>query len=269
MRALAAAPVLLLLAATAAPAFADDGPPLIDDVLAMDETGGRQLAVTFADETRRRAMATAATALGSQAGLERRGWEIARLLDRYSRQLHRIYRFRDLMLREAGFMVQPPVLAETRDAFLLARDQTQAAAAGRVVTILASEKLVSAVPSWTDFLVRTWPEPAVPAAVLFPRGAEEEALWEARVREGWEAGRRLADEIFADDLDRLNGIFTGLILWHRLHLAGMVTAPVIGTREVAVAGGGETLRIAERFVAIDRAASLVSDPAAWRAVVTP
>ena len=141
----------------------------------------------------------------------------------------------------------------TRDAFLLARDQNRAASAGRVVTILAREKLVSAVPSWTDFLVRTWPDLAVPAAVLFPRGAEEEALWQDWVREGWREGRQLADEIFADDLDRLNGIFTGLILWHRLHLAGMVTAPMIGTREVAVAGGGETLRIAERFVAIDRA----------------
>ncbi len=263
------AALALAAALAASPVMADDGPPGIADVLAMDAGEGRQLSVSFADETRRRAMAHAARSLGSQAGLKRRGWEIARLLDRYSRQLHRIYRFRDLMLRESGFMVQPPVLAETRDAFALARSGARAASAGRVVTILAPEKLVSAVPSWTDFLVRTWPDPARPAAVLFPRGLEEEALWEDWVREGWRAGRRLADEIFRDDLDRLNGIFTGLILWHRLHLAGMVTAPVIGTREVAVAGGGESLRIAERFVAIDRAASLVSDPAAWRAVVTP
>jgi len=267
MRHLATLALAAVLAA--AGASADTGPPGVDGVLAMEAGSGRQLAVTFAEETRRRAMAHAARALGSQAGLKRRGWEIARLLDRYSPQLHRIYRFRDLMLREGGFMVQPPVLAETRDAFILARDQSTAASAGRVVTILAGEKLVSAVPSWTDFLHRTWPDPAVPAAVLFPRGAEEEDLWEEWVREGWRQGHRLAGEIFADDLDRLNGIFTGLILWHRLHLAGMVTAPEIGTREVAVAGGGATLRIAERFVAIDRTAGLVSDPRQWQAVVTP
>ena len=267
MRHLATLALAGVLAASAA--TADDGPPGIDRILALDEGAGRAIAVTFADETRRRAMAHAARSLGSQAGLKRRGWEIARLLERYSRQLHRIYRFRDLMLREGGFMVQPPVLAETRDAFILARDQAAAASAGRVVTILAAEKLVSAVPSWTDFLVRTWPEPAVPAAVLFPRDEAEERLWEAQVREGWRDGRRLAGEIFADDLDRLNGIFTGLVLWHRLHLAGMVTAPAIGTREVAVAGGGATLRIAERFVAIDRTAALVSDPGQWQAIVTP
>lgn len=265
MRHTAALALAGILAASAA--AADDGPPPVEEILAMDASTGRALAVTFADETRRRAMAHAARSLGSQAGLKRRGWEIARLLDRYSPQLYRIYRFRDLMLRQDGFMVQPPVLAETRDAFHLARDQATAATAGRVVTILAGEKLVSAVPAWTDFLVRTWPEPAVPAAVLFPRGAEEEERWEAWVREGWQDGHRLADEIFADDLDRLNGIFTGLILWHRLHLAGMVTAPAIGTRELAVAGGGGTLRIAERFVSIDQAASLVADPAAWRSVV--
>ncbi len=260
------APVMALVLASAAAA---DGPPGVTEILAMDARSGRALAVTFADETRQRAMEHAGRALGSQAGLQRRGWELARLLERYAPQLHRIYRFRDLMLREAGFMVQPPVLAETRDAFLLAREQNRAASAGRVVTILAAEKLVSAVPSWTDFLVRTWPAPAIPAAVLFPRDRDEEALWEGWVREGWNDGRRLADAIFRDDLDRLNGIFTGLVLWHRLHLAGMVTAPVIDTREVAVAGGGTILRIAERFVAIDRAARLVSDPDAWQAVVTP
>ena len=267
MRHLATLALAGVLAASAA--AADAGPPQVEEILALDEGAGRAIAVTFADETRRRAMAHAARSLGSQAGLQRRGWEIARLLERYSPQLHRIYRFRDLMIRQDGFMVQPPVLAETRDAFVLARDQAAAASAGRVVTILAGEKLVSAVPAWTDFLVRTWPEPAVPAAVLFPRGAQEEDLWEEWVREGWGQGHRLAGEIFADDLERLNGIFTGLILWHRLHLAGMVTAPAIGTREVAVAGGGATLRIAERFVAIDRTAALVSDPGQWQAIVTP
>ena len=264
-------PATLAIAAflAAATAAADTGPPEVDEILALDAAAGRAIAATFQEETRRRAMSHAARSLASQAGLQRRGWEIARLLDRYSQQLHRIYRFRDLMLREGGFMVQPPVLAETLDAFILARSGASAASAGRVVTILAGEKLVSAVPAWTDFLMRTWPDPAVPASVLFPRDAEEEDLWEVWVHEGWRDGRRLADEIFADDLARLNGIFTGLILWHRLHLAGMVTAPTIGTREVAVAGGGATLRIAERFIAIDRAASLVSDPQQWQAIVTP
>lgn len=49
-------------------------------------------------------MANAARAWGAQAGTRHRGWEIGVILDRYAPQLHRIYRFRDLMIREAGFM---------------------------------------------------------------------------------------------------------------------------------------------------------------------
>ena len=262
---------VLLAAAFTAAAFtttAASEPHHLDEILAMDGATGPELAVSFEDETRRRAMTTAARALGAQAGLQRRGWEISQVLARYAPQLNRIYRFRDLMIREAGFMVQPPVLAETRDAFILARSGSSAASAGRVVKIVAREKIVSAVPAWRDFLVRDWPEPETPASILFPRTPEETEMWEERVREGWGSGYRLAGEIFADDLTRLNGIFTGLILWHHMRLAGMVTAPDVGTREVAVAGGGTTLRIAERFVAIDQAAALVADPGQWRPVVS-
>ena len=255
-----------IAAASIAVADADE-PPLLDKVLAVDGSSGREIAVSFEDETRRRAMATAARAFGAQAGLQRRGWEISQVLARYAPQLNRIYRFRDLMIREAGFMVQPPVLAETRDAFILARSGAQAASAGRVVKIVAREKIVSSVPAWRDFLVRDWPEPETLATILFPRTPAENALWEEGVREGWGSGYRLAGEIFADDLNRLNSIFTGLILWHHMRLAGMVTAPDVGTREVAVAGGGTTLRIAERFVAIDQAAALVADPGQWRPLV--
>ena len=243
-------------------------PPTLAEILEVDAGSARQVAVTFADETRRRAMATAARAWGARAGIRHRGWEIGVILDRYAPQLHGIYRFRDLMIRTSGFMVQPPVLAETRDAFLLARDHSAAASAGRVVKILAAERIVSAVPTWRDFLQRAWPEPAPPAAILLPEGTEEQELWEAWVREGWDSGTRLADEILADDLRRLNAIFTGIILWHRLEIAGMVTSPDVATTSNTVTGTGTTLRIAERFVSIDQAARLVADPAAWQAIVT-
>ena len=241
-------------------------PPTLAEILAVDGRSAHEVAATFEAETRRRAMANAARAWGAQAGIRHRGWEIGVILDRYAPQLHGIYRFRDLMIREAGFMVQPPVLAETRDAFRLGRDHLHAASAGRVVKILAAERIVSAVPTWRDFLERSWPEPSAPAAILFPRGPAEQALWETWVREGWRAGTLLADEILVDDLARLNAIFTGIILWHRLEIAGMVTAPHVGTREAAVTGTGTTLRIAERFVSIDQAARLVADPAAWRVI---
>ena len=163
----------LLLLASVAPSSAAaqaSAPPALAEILEVDTASARQVDVTFADETRRRAMATAARAWGAQAGTRHRGWEIGVILERYAPQLHGIYRFRDLMIREAGFMVQPPVLAETRDAFILARDHSAAASARRVVRILAAERIVSTVPTWRDFLERTWPEPTPPAAVPLPGG---------------------------------------------------------------------------------------------------
>ena len=58
-------------------------------------------------------MRAAALAFGSQAGLARRGWEIAAMLERHADRLSAVYRFRDLTLRVHGFTVMPPVLGET------------------------------------------------------------------------------------------------------------------------------------------------------------
>ena len=73
----------------------------------------------FAAEKRASAVRLAALGFGARAGLARRAWEIAAMLDRHSGKLSAIYRFGDLVLRRDGFTVLPPVLAETRRAFRL------------------------------------------------------------------------------------------------------------------------------------------------------
>ena len=101
----------------------------------------------FAGEKRRSAMRAAALAFGSQGGLARRGWEIARMLERHGPKLSTVYRFRDLMLRYHGFTVMPPVLAKTGRAFRLERSGTQAARAERILRIVEPERIVSAAPA--------------------------------------------------------------------------------------------------------------------------
>ena len=136
----------------------------------MEESG-------FAGEKRRSAMRAAALAFGSQGGLARRGWEIARMLERHGPKLSAVYRFRDLMLHYHGFTVMPPVLAETGRAFRLDRDGARAASARRVLRIVEPERIVSAVPHWRDFLLRDWPEAVPPAAILYPRDEAEARQW--------------------------------------------------------------------------------------------
>ena len=211
-------------------------------------------------------MRAAALAFGSRAGLARRGWEIAGMLERHGRVLSTVYRFRDLVLHRDGFTVMPPVLAETDRAFRLGRDGARAASARRVIRIVEPERIVSAVPHWRDYLVREWPRGEVPAAVLHPRGEAEARQWRSWLRQGWAQGRALADDIFAADLGRLNRVFTGLVLWHRASLAGMVSAPSLETTHSAASGHGRLVRIDETRAALGAAARFELRPQRWKAL---
>ena len=169
------------------------------------------------------------------------------------------------MLTEQGFTVLPPVLAETRQAFRLGLGQDRAASARLVLRIVEPERIVSAAPHWRDYLVRSWRTPAPPAAVLFPRTGPETTLWRQWLAEGWAHGTALGDDIFAADLDRLNRTFEGVVLWHRLHLAEMVSAPGVTTAYTAATGHERLLRIGETSVRLDKRAAFNLDTRAWRA----
>ncbi len=258
----------LMAAAAAAALFAafpalagDSGPPTLDALLEM--TPQREAGAGIAEDKRHAAMRTAALAFAARAGLARRGAEISAMVERLAAQLSRVYRFRELMLEVDGFTVMPPVAGRTERAFRLDRDGARAARARRVIRILEPGRLVSAPPHWRDFLLRAWPAPDPPATVLFPRSAGEEGAWRQWLEEGWKRGEALADDIFAADLDRLNRTFEGVILWRRLHLARMASAPEITVERVSVSGGGRTMRIGEALAAIQAEARLDPDPAQW------
>lgn len=262
---------LLFALAVAAPALGwwpgqavgADAPPTLEELYRV-RPGSDAGTVSFAEEKRGEAMRLAAVAFGAQAGLARRSWEIAGMLHGFARQLTRIYRFDQLVLRRSGFQVLPPVLGETRQAFRLARTRTRAASAERVLRIVEAERIVSAVPHWRDFVVRRWRLAEPPAAVLFPRDEDEEARWRRWLGEGWLMGRRQAEDVFASDLDRLNRTFEGIVAWHRLREAAMVSAPVVLAERTGVSGGGRLMRIGELVVHIADWAALNPRSEEWR-----
>ena len=246
-------------------AFGGDGPPSLETVLeAEPPDGSARDDGGFSGEMRSSAMRAAALAFGSRAGLARRSWEIAAMLERHAQKLSAIYRFRSLTMRKDGFTVIPPVLAQTDRAFRLERSGRQAAGAERILRIVEPERIVSAVPHWRDYLVREWPEADLPAAVLFPRSDAETARWRRWLREGWEHGTALADDIFAADLDRLNRVFEGLVQWRRANLAGMVSAPALETEHIAVSGRGRLVRIGETIARLGPAARFELRPGEWK-----
>ena len=254
--ALAVAPVQAVSAAPDA-----DAPPDLAALQAMQPAPGP--AVSFAGEKRAEAVRLAALGFGARAGLARRGWEIAAMLERHAQELDAIYRFGPLMLNAGGFAVLPPVLAETRRTFRLERSGTRAARADRVLRIVEPARMVSAAPGWRDWLARPWAEAMPPAGVLFPRDGEEAARWKRVLAEGWAEGQKLAEDIFAEDLDRLNRTFEGIVLWHRLNRASMVTAPALEVAEAGVSGHERLMRVGTASARIDRPARFALDAGRW------
>ena len=259
--------LLALLCLGADIAFGAEEPPTLGTLLtfeATEEAGMDAEEAGFGEEMRRSAMRAAGLAFGAHAGLARRGFEIARMLERHGARLSAIYRFRELMLRERGFTVMPPVLAATDRAFRLERNGTHAASARRVLRIVEPERIVSGVPHWRDFLMREWDPAQLPAALLFPRDRAEAVRWRGWVREGWAQGTALADDIFAADLERLNRVFEGLVLWRRANLGGVVSAPSLETAHIAVSGHGRLVRIDETVAGLGAPARLELRPGAWK-----
>ena len=259
LRLLAAAALGIALAPLPVPAA--EPPPSLAALQAFAPEPGPD--VPFAAGKRASAVRLAALGFGARAGLARRTWEIGAMLDRHGPRLTAIYRFGDLVLREGGFTVLPPVLAETRSAFRLERAGRRAASARRVLRIVEPARLVSAEPGWRDWLERSWLPAAPPASVLFPRDAREDARWRRLLAEGWAAGRALADDIFAADLDRLNRAFEGVVLWHRLNRAGMLTAPGIEIERAGVSGHESLMRIGAASARIARPARFELDAGRW------
>ncbi len=259
LRVLAVAALGIALAPLPVPAT--EPPPGLAAIQAFAPEPGPD--VPFAAEKRASAVRLAALGFGARAGLARRTWEIAAMLDRHGPKLSAIYRFGALVLRADGFTVLPPVVAETRRAFRLEPAGTRAASARRVLRILEPARLVGAVPDWRDWLERSWLPAQPPASVLFPRDAREDARWRRLLAEGWAEGTALADDIFAADLDRLNRTFEGVVLWHRLSRAEMLTAPGIEVERAGVSGHEELMRIGAASARIARAARFELDAGLW------
>ena len=243
---------------------ASDMPPTLEEVLAAKPE--ERKSVEFRDERRRSAMRDAAISYGMQSGLGRRGYELGRMMERYGRELDRVFRFDRLVISREGFLVAPPVVVETTGAFRRNAAGDRAVTARRVLRIVQEAEVLGRSPGWRRYFDRSWKAADAPSEVLFPQTEEERALWREWVREGWAAGKRLAEETFVSDLDRLDRDFTGIVTWRILEAQQMVTAPELEVHERPVVGGGEEMRVGERELRIRARARLNPVLEDWEAI---
>ena len=254
--------LIAVLCCVAVGARASGEPPTLDEVLKVKPE--ERKVVVFADERRQAAMRDAAISFGMQSGLVRRGYELGGMLKRYRRELDRVFRFDRLVIARDGFLVAPPVVVETTDAFRRSGEGDRAATARRVLRIERPAEVLGSAPGWQGYFDRTWEPAKPPSEVLFPRTEEERRLWREWVRRGWEEGVRLAEETFAADLDRLDRDFRGIVTWRILEAQEIVTAPELEVVERPVVGGGRHMRVDERELVIRAPARLNPVTEDWK-----
>lgn len=209
-----------------------------------------------------------ALAFGAQGGLAHRAYQLQKELEDKAGYMSRIYDFNALAIpMSAGGFVVPPVIEEANDAFTVASDGMSASSAQRVLRIIQPARIMHNVPDWRTYLTREWEQPRVPTGLALPRNAEEKAVWQTSVAEGWAAGITQADRIFEVDINRLVRDHAGMMRYRSLVASGVVKDLYLAQADLGVTGGGDEMRIGERMVRITTPVLLNGQPGQWSPIV--
>lgn len=208
---------------------------------------------------RQQALQDTALTLGAQAGLADRAKQINHILEAQDKRLSAAFDFNLLLLPEN---VLPPVLVEGQSDLKLDTD-TSIRLADRTYKILKQARFVTAPPIWRDYIWLKYTNPEVPHNSLLPKNCEEQKIWDKYVAQGWEAGQRQAETIFAENLARLKEDYQGIILYRKLLSQGMVSQPYVGRSELGVTGDSNNMRINDQVLRITALPALQENTKRW------
>ena len=127
------------------------------------------------------AVRSAAWAYGAQGGRAAESFAINELLRRYSHVLDEKVDFRTLVLPAGNgqTLIRPPVVTEAQMAVALDPSGQTARETGTIYQITRHAQLVTAVPQWRTWLVRTVTPPSPPTDAVRPRTPHETEVWRA------------------------------------------------------------------------------------------
>lgn len=257
--AVAAALALLSAIAQANPAAGPKPPPMDLDALLKSSPASPEKAGI--PEIRYNAIRETAVTYGAQAGLARRSYENAQKLERQAQNLDVIYNFQPLMVEGN---VLPPVLSETSDVY----DQSSEdmlRVVNKVYRIERQARFTYVPPNWRSYMMSGYEFDSNVVASVAPQNAQEEALWRAGVEEGFRLGESQADEILKQNFAVLQRDFMGMVLYHRMLDAGMVTKPFVASnRQGVVRSTDGSMHVGEVFLRITSAPDFVENTDKWK-----
>ncbi|MFC4236438.1 type IV secretory system conjugative DNA transfer family protein [Thalassospira xianhensis] len=227
----------------------------LEEMMALD--AGDEGAEELSNEDRLRlpAMRTAAMSFGARGGLAWATRRISELLENQASNLSRTFNFSSFLIQgPSGTKILPPVISESRETY----EQFDAGRSLRIADtyyeIIEQARFTPIAPLWHNYLLRTYSAPELPNPALLPKSAAEREVWQNFVAQGFEEGVRQAQNIFRNDMRRLERDFTGMVRYAELLEKGLVSEPIVANANLGVTGTGEDMRIN------DRAMSITADP---------
>lgn len=204
-----------------------------------------------------------ALSLGAQGGLSWASQRINVKLESDRKYLETIYNFNAMLLSHG---VLPPVLeASTNN--LNQDDPDTIRVADRSYKIIQQARFVTTPPNWREYLVMSYPKPALPDKSLLPRSSEEQRVWKDGIAKGWENGIKQSYSIFQQNLARLKRDYAGMIIYRKLLQARMISPPFVATTDLGVTGDGTNMRVNDQVLRIVSHPKLQTNGNNWKAIV--
>lgn len=221
---------------------------------------------------RETALREAASTVGALAGLHDRSCELDFVLKTRTVDLDKRFRFSSMMM---GRGMLPPVISEARDS--VSFETSVMRVATRVYKLDEPAVLVDVPPTWRNWLYvglsltgcdKPFVIPEV-AIQLRPQNDKEAVYFSRVLKESYDAGRTQAQQVFDQNLARLERTYQGMRRYFELYERGMVSAPVlVSDTEVVSMDDPNTLLVGNTVIRITNNASFIQRSDQWKPLAT-
>lgn len=213
---------------------------------------------------RLKAIQETAMALGAKGALAWRAQHINESLTAQASYLDQTYNFNQLLLKNN---VLPPVIVEANNDITLSDNDT-IRLANKVYKIIKPARFVTTPPTWRTYLWLGFKKPDLPNQGLLPQNKAEADIWNAYLKKGWKNGLIQANSIFNANLNRLKRNFAGMVLYKKLLVQKMVSAPTVAKANMGVTGNNKEMRVNDVVMRITNHSSLDTQSQHWEPFLT-
>lgn len=202
--------------------------------------------------------------LGARGALAWRSLQINHSLQLAAQHLDHVFNFNKLLINND---VLPPVMTQANDELTLDNSNT-IRLASKMYKIVSPARFVTTAPTWRTYLWMDYPKPNLPSKTLFPTTKAEANVWNYYLKQGWVQGLLQANEIFRENLDRLERDYNGMVLYNKLLAQHMVSSPFVAKANLGITGNGNQIRINDQVLRITAPSQLQLNSGKWTPVIT-